>query len=120
MNNFNFANQNETSINKINCITKVYIYENIKCFSIDALKRMEQYTQTIKDLNFDIFKIILKKNKILVFSNKNFEKGTFINNMDMMNLEKIKIMKQKKEKDFSGILLYKYRVHKYDRFLKVL
>ncbi len=119
MNNFNYTNQNENSINRNNSITKAYTYENNKCFSIDTLKRMEQYTQTINDLNFDIFKIILKKNKILVPLNKNLEKGTFVDNIYGYNIyRKNQNYEEKNSNGFSDILLYKCRAHKYDRFLK--
>ena len=110
MNNFNYTNQNENSINRNNSITKAYTYENNKCFSIDTLKRMEQYTQTINDLNFDIFKIILKKNKILVPLNKNLEKGTFVDNIYGYNIyRKNQNYEEKNSNGFSDILLYKCR-----------
>ena len=119
MNNLKYANHDGISINKINSITKAYTYENIKFFSIDSLIKIEKYIQAINDFNFDLFKIILEKNRILVFSNKDIEKGTFIDNIyGYDTFRKNQNYEEKNANGFSDIFLFKCRDSKYDRFLK--
>lgn len=118
-NNFNFEYKNENSLNKINSITKAYTYENVKFFSIDTLKKINNYIEAINDYNYDLFKIILKNNEISVYSNKNIESGTFIDNIYGYNtFRKTGDYKEKNKNGFSDILLFKCKDSKYDRFLK--